>query len=741
MLSKLAQWVFLASVIFGAESARLDDLSQLPFLKHDVHRKSSEDGNDLFRAMGPAPPRLGSQIPQEERETWNVECNSQLTKHECSRVIDGKNNTFWQTKVTSQSIDALSHAIVIDLREVKIVNALSMRPLPDADLGGAVAGHKVYISIDKKSWKLVAFGTWFGDVQGELFSIDSISPKNAKSGLIISADKFAGFEPQSAQYLRLETSSATNDTQYVRIVDIGVWATDVAPPSSLGLGEWGSTVDFPLVPVGVFIDPIGGKVVSFSSYAHDSFGQGVADHTTLTATWDPTTQVVTQRHVSKTNHDMFCPGMAFDVDGRMLISGGETADKVSIFDASKNSWTSVAPMKIPRGYQGSVTLANGDIFIVGGSWGPVGIDFGDRFGETYDPKTNQWTLLRGIQSEQIQTTEDWEKDYRADNHVWLMGWRNNSVFHAGPAKQMHWITPTGPGAVQNSSKRGVPEQNPMIHDRMCGVAAMYDAVEGKILAAGGAPSYNYRDGDGYIRGEKATTNAYIITLDQPSGEVDVQIAGDGGMHFPRSFAHAVILPNGETLVVGGQEEPRVFTESTPQLTPEIYSPTTNSWTKVAPNTVPRVYHSFALLLRDATVLVGGGGLTNQLPVNHFDAQIYIPQYLLTKNGERAKQPIIKDTSEVSVFPGSNFTIATDGEVASASLVRYGGATHSLNNDQRRMPLKLHQDSGEPFRYFASIPEDGGVAIPGYYMLFVMDARGVPSEAKNVQILVAPEYQR
>ena len=739
MLSKLARWVFFASVFLGAESARLDGLSQLPFLKHDVHRKSSEEGNDLFRAMGPAPPRLGSQIPQEERETWIVECDSKLTKHGCSRVIDGNNNTFWQTKVTSQSIDALPHAIVIDLGDVKIVNALSMRPLPDADLGGAVAGHKVCISMDKKSWRLVAFGTWFGDLQGELFSIHSIGPKNA-SALIISVDKFAGFEPQPARYLRLEATSATNDTQYIRIVDIGVWATDVATPSSLGLGEWGSTVDFPLVPVGVFIDPIGGKVVSFSSYAHDSFGQGVSDHTTLTATWDPTTQVITQRHVSETNHDMFCPGMAFDVDGRMLISGGETADKVSIFDAAKNSWTSVAPMKIPRGYQGSVTLANGDIFVVGGSWGPVGIDLGDRFGETYDPKTNRWTLLRDIKSEQIQTTEDWERDYRADNHVWLMGWRNNSVFHAGPAKQMHWITPTGAGAVQNSSKRGVPKQTPVIHDRMCGVAAMYDAVKGKILTAGGAPSYNYRDRDGYIRGEKATTDAYIITLDQPGGEVDVQIAGDGGMHFPRSFAHAVILPNGETLVVGGQEEPRGFTEATPQLTPEIYSPTTNSWTKVAPNTVPRVYHSFALLLRDATVLVGGGGLTNQLPVNHFDAQIYIPQYLLAENGQRAKRPIIKHTSEASLFPGSNFTIFTDIEVASASLVRYGGTTHSLNNDQRRMPLKL-QELGEPCRYFVSIPEDGGVAVPGYYMLFVMDGRGVPSEARNIQIRVAPGYQK
>ena len=536
--------------------------------------------------------------------------------------------------------------------------------------------------------------------------------------------------------MRLEAVSATNGTQFIRVVDIGVWATSLLPPSSCGLGKWGPTVDFPLVPVGVFIDPIGGKVISFSSYAHDSFGQGVTDHTTFTATWDPTSHMISHRHVRSMQHDMFCPGMAFDVDGRMIISGGESADKVSIYDPTKDDWISVPEMKIARGYQGSTTCANGHIFVIGGSWGPVGIDFGDRNGETYDPQTKKWTLLDGCRSEDIETKKDWEGAYRADNHVWLMGWQNNSVFHAGPSKDMHWITPTGNGAIQTAGQRGAGSSPG--EDRMCGVAVMYDAAEGKILSAGGASSYNYRDGDGNIRGEKATTDAFVITLDKVNASVEVQPAGQG-MHFPRSFTHAVVLPNGETLVVGGQEEPRVFTENTAQLVPEIYSPTENVWTKMAPNSIARTYHSFALLLRDATVLVGGGGLSVQKDVNHFDAQIYIPQYLLTTNGDRAERPVIIETSDTTVLPGGNFTITTDTKVVNASLVRYGGATHSLNNDQRRIALKL-QDSGTPFEYGVSIPSDGGVAIPGYWMLFVMNCHGVPSEAKNVQIQVAQKYK-
>lgn len=183
MLSRLTVCVSLASVLLGAESIGIKWPSQLPFLQHDVHQNVLEKGDGMFRAMGPAPPLLGKQIPQEERDTWKVDCTSKLTKHECIKVIDGRNNTFWQTKVTKESIDVLPHNITIDLREVKNVNALSMRPLPDADLGGAVAGHKVYISTDKKEWKLVAFGTWFGDVQGERFVSSSTVSKQGTDHL------------------------------------------------------------------------------------------------------------------------------------------------------------------------------------------------------------------------------------------------------------------------------------------------------------------------------------------------------------------------------------------------------------------------------------------------------------------------------------------------------------------------------------------------------------------------------
>ena len=168
MLSSVALSVSLASILFFGESIRFKSLSQFPFVQDGVHRKILEEGNGQIRQMESAPPHVGEPIPQDERDTWNVDCTSVLANHECVKTIDGYNNTFWQTKVNTESIDSLPHTITIDLRENTTVNAISMRPLPDADLGGAIAGHKVYLSVNNKEWDLVAFGTWFEDVQGEL---------------------------------------------------------------------------------------------------------------------------------------------------------------------------------------------------------------------------------------------------------------------------------------------------------------------------------------------------------------------------------------------------------------------------------------------------------------------------------------------------------------------------------------------------------------------------------------------
>src|SRR4030095_13627078 len=71
------------------------------------------------------------------------------------------------------------------------------------------------------------------------------------------------------------------------------------------------------------------------------------------------------------------------------------------------------------------------------------------------------------------------------------------------------------------------------------------------------------------------------------------------LNFPRLHLNAVLLPDHTVFVTGGS----LKQEDAPlaRLQPEIYDPATDTWTPVATSTVPRLYHSTALLLPDATV--------------------------------------------------------------------------------------------------------------------------------------------
>src|SRR6476661_4391715 len=80
--------------------------------------------------------------------------------------------------------------------------------------------------------------------------------------------------------------------------------------------------------------------------------------------------------------------------------------------------------------------------------------------------------------------------------------------------------------------------------------------------------------------------------------------GGSAMVKPRIQLNATILPNGKVLVSGGSvvnEDP-----STGVLEAQLYDPGSNSFSSASNMAFPRVYHSNALLLPDATVLALGG---------------------------------------------------------------------------------------------------------------------------------------
>ncbi|KAB8072711.1 putative galactose oxidase [Aspergillus leporis] len=627
------------------------------------------------------------------RTNWIVTGDSEHSGNECKKAIDGDNSTYWHSDYSTTSNASLPHSITVNLGAAQNVSGIEVWPRQVED--GWIATHDVYLSTDGTNWgQPVAHGAWWPDA----------------------TVKLAVFEPKAVQYVRLVALSSSTGDNWTSIADLHIWSAKAIPTPPAGkapneVGAWGPTIDFPLVPASAAVEPSSGKVLVWSSYRKNQYG-GTSGGLTQTATWDPNTGDVSQRAVSDTEHDMFCSGISMDVNGRIIITGGNDDTMTSIYDSFSDTWLPAAMMNIERGYQASTILSDGNMFVIGGSWN--GPQLNNKDSEVYNVATDAWTLLPNAGSGPMLTNDNLGP-YHADNHGWIFGWKNLSIFQAGPSRAMHWYSAEGQGNVTGAGNRSTD------YDQMSGNAVMFDAVKGKILTFGGSP--NYEDSD-------ATKNASLITIGDPNTTPQVVKAG-GDMHYSRTFHTSVVLPDGSVFITGGQAHGLPFNEDTAQLTPERYIPGDDKFVEHFPNNIIRVYHSWSLLLPDATVINGGGGLCANCSANHYNAQIFTPPYLFGKDGALASRPEIQSVTPDSVKYGGQITIVADTSISGASLIRYGTTTHTVNTDQRRIELIL-QETGEN-TYSTNIPNDPGIALPGYYMLFVLDGNGVPSISKNVQV--------
>lgn len=93
-------------------------------------------------------------------------------------------------------------------------------------------------------------------------------------------------------------------------------------------------------------------------YVVSGGGTGETQH----AIFDPETEEVTAMTVSHTNHDMFCPGITQMPNGDIVVTGGQNADKTSIYHLADGTWAEAETMNIARGYGSSCLLSNGKVW-------------------------------------------------------------------------------------------------------------------------------------------------------------------------------------------------------------------------------------------------------------------------------------------------------------------------------------------------------------------------------------------
>src|SRR5437667_12797297 len=189
----------------------------------------------------------------------------------------------------------------------------------------------------------------------------------------------------------------------------------------------------------------------------------------------------------------------------------------------------------------------------------------------------------------------------------------------------------------------------------------------------------------------------------------------------------------------------------------MFDPVSGSITKLAKTTVSRGLHGTATLLPDASVffagenrealvraddpsfplvrsdngLLPGGDPDQGVPVG----QVFSPPYLFKHDGSRAARPVIAKAPKKIAYRGSfNVRVAGDpSEIASVVLLRSDHNTHSLTTGDRYVKLAFQAKRDDDGELRVRAPKLPAQAVPGIYMLFVVDSNGVPSVGTRVDL--------
>ena len=198
---------------------------------------------------------------------------------------------------------------------------------------------------------------------------------------------------------------------------------------------------------------------------------------------------------------------------------------------------------------------------------------------------------------------------------------------------------------------------------------------------------------------------------------------------PRHNSNTVILPDGTLLTVGGNSAATTYDQ--PLLEAELYSkPATDStgnWQQVAAPAIQAAYHSSAILLPDATVLLSQDDMDpSAVAAAQHKAQVYSPPYLF----KGARPQIVSGPVNDKIQYGQAFSITADRGVASAVLVAPAATTHGNDMNQRVMKLAVTARNNT---LSVTAPASPAILPPGPYMLFILDKFGIPSVARFVQV--------
>jgi hypothetical protein len=195
----------------------------------------------------------------------------------------------------------------------------------------------------------------------------------------------------------------------------------------------------------------------------------------------------------------------------------------------------------------------------------------------------------------------------------------------------------------------------------------------------------------------------------------------------RAFGTFVLLPDSTVMLFSGWN-PLVSSGSDSDNSiriPQLINFTSGQVTNFTADDRGRIYHNWAILMEDARVLVGGG-LSNMVPTYFAvgcespNARYFSPSYL-TKNSSRPRFISTPDSIDINLPFSLNYSGTSVQRVVAMTLPAF---THQWDSNMRLVVLKIIDKT--PHTMTVRFPADSEIVLHTVYTLFLISIDQVPS---------------
>jgi hypothetical protein len=483
------------------------------------------------------------------------------------------------------------------------------------------------------------------------------------------------------------------------------------------------------------------------------------------AVWDLNGGNIANGKITRTKDltwDVFCNGWAFFPDGRCFVIGGTQQydpfhgePRTTVFDPlvkrsdpANHAFVTMQNMAHGRWYATGIVVPDGRIMAFSGR---------NENGATNS--TVEFYTVGSVTKNTSDGETGWGNPFPSPFTPTLYPWMHvlpdGRVFNSGGSPTSNIMTIKGAQApiwTTGFATSTVPSNSFLrTYGNSVLLPLLPPSYDARVMILGGGDS---------SAGATATTEIIAIPNDATSGSwVKMPDMPSGA----RVEGNSVLLPSQGALPDSpnniGNSHPTLFVQggskfdnnaSTATLNADMFDPITNTWSSSNPGgagtaTYPRMYHSVALLLPNATVATAGSNPQRTVWDNHIE--IYSPAYLFNADGSLATRPVINsvvspNNVQAQITYGARFTVQTPDapNIASVVLIKPGSDTHAFDMEQRLvgLPFTVAADNGS---LSVTGPPSPNIAPPGYYMLFVvnkpvLNRPGTPSLASFVQVVPA-----